>query len=105
MMRMSKEVSATPVSTYGVFKTFRLPQGGAAIKRGTLLNAASLENLILPTHSRLVGLLPAAINNIATYDAGPGTAQADGAKALIAFLHSSEAKAVFKARGLTPTGL
>ena len=66
------------------------------------MNAASLENLILPTYSRLVGLLPAAINNITTYAAGPGagTAQADGAKALIAFLHSSEAKAVFTMRGL-----
>lgn len=54
----------------------------------------------------LVGPLPAEINNITTYAAGPGagTAQADGAKALIAFLHSPEAKAVFKARGLKPAG-
>lgn len=52
----------------------------------------------------LVGPLPADINNITTYAAGPGagTTQADGAKALIAFLHTPEAKAVFKARGLKP---
>jgi molybdate transport system substrate-binding protein len=52
----------------------------------------------------MVGPLPAELNNITTYAAGPGagTSQADAANALIKFLHTPEAAAVFKARGLTP---
>lgn len=52
----------------------------------------------------LVGVLPGDMNNITTYAAGLGSGgkDADAVKALIAFLHSPEAKAVFRARGLTP---
>jgi molybdate transport system substrate-binding protein len=54
----------------------------------------------------MVGPLPAELNNITTYAAGPGagTTQADAANALIRFLHTPEAQAVFKARGLKPEG-
>jgi molybdate transport system substrate-binding protein len=52
----------------------------------------------------LVGPLPGDLNNITIYGAGLGaeTRQADGGKALIKFLHTPEARAVFKARGLNP---
>jgi molybdate transport system substrate-binding protein len=52
----------------------------------------------------LVGPLPAEINNITGYSAGIGkdSKQAEGASALIKFLHTPEAAAVFKAKGLTP---
>lgn len=52
----------------------------------------------------LVGPLPAEINNITGYSAGigRGSKQAEGANALIKFLHTPEAAAVFKAKGLTP---
>jgi molybdate transport system substrate-binding protein len=52
----------------------------------------------------LVGPLPGDLNNITVYAAGvsSGTTQADAAKALIKFLHTPEAQAVFKARGLKP---
>jgi molybdate transport system substrate-binding protein len=52
----------------------------------------------------MVGPLPAELNNITTYAAGPGagTTQADAANALIKFLHTPEAQGVFKARGLKP---
>jgi molybdate transport system substrate-binding protein len=52
----------------------------------------------------VVGTLPGDLNNITVYAAGPGagTAQGDAAQALIKFLHSPEAQAVFKARGLKP---
>lgn len=52
----------------------------------------------------LVGPLPAALNNITRYAAGPNPAsgQAAACQALAKFLHSPAAKAVFKARGLTP---
>jgi molybdate transport system substrate-binding protein len=52
----------------------------------------------------MVGPLPAELNNITTYAAGPGagTTQAEAANALIKFLHTPEAAAVFKARGLKP---
>jgi molybdate transport system substrate-binding protein len=52
----------------------------------------------------LVGPLPGDLNNITVYAAGvgSGTTQADAAKALIKFLHTPEAAAVFKARGLVP---
>jgi molybdate transport system substrate-binding protein len=54
----------------------------------------------------MVGPLPADLNNITTYAAGPGagTSQGDAANALIKFLHTPEAAAVFKARGLKPEG-
>jgi molybdate transport system substrate-binding protein len=52
----------------------------------------------------LVGPLPKELNNITVYAAGvgAGSAQAAAAQALIEFLHTPEAKAVFKARGLNP---
>ena len=52
----------------------------------------------------MVGPLPADLNNITVYAAGLGTGskQADAANALIKFLHTPEAAAVFKARGLKP---
>jgi molybdate transport system substrate-binding protein len=52
----------------------------------------------------MVGPLPADINNITTYAAGPGagTTQAEAANALIKFLYTPKAAAVFKARGLKP---
>lgn len=52
----------------------------------------------------LVGAPPGDLNNVTTYSAGPGTGtkQADAANALIKFLHTPEAQAVFKARGLKP---
>jgi molybdate transport system substrate-binding protein len=54
----------------------------------------------------MVGPLPADLNNITTYAAGSGagTLQGDAANALIKFLHTPEAAAVFKARGLKPEG-
>jgi molybdate transport system substrate-binding protein len=52
----------------------------------------------------LVGPLPAELNNITMYSAGvgAGSQQAEAANALIRFLHSPEAQAVFKAKGLKP---
>ncbi|MGA7040775.1 MAG: molybdate ABC transporter substrate-binding protein [Pseudolabrys sp.] len=53
----------------------------------------------------MVRPLPADLNNITAYAAGigAGSQQADAATALIRFLHSPEAQAVFKAKGLKPT--
>jgi len=52
----------------------------------------------------MVGPLPADLNNITAYAAGigAGSQQADAATALIRFLHSPEAQAVFKAKDLKP---
>jgi len=52
----------------------------------------------------VVGTLPGDLNNVTVYAAGPGagTTQGDAAQALIKFLHSPEAQAVFKAQGLKP---
>jgi molybdate transport system substrate-binding protein len=52
----------------------------------------------------MVGPLPADLNNITIYAAGPGagTKQTDAANAFIKFLHTPEAAAVFKAKGLKP---
>ncbi|HEY2137070.1 MAG TPA: molybdate ABC transporter substrate-binding protein [Xanthobacteraceae bacterium] len=52
----------------------------------------------------LVGSLPGDLDNITTYAAGvgAGSAQAAAARLLVDFLHTPEAKAVLKARGLTP---
>jgi molybdate transport system substrate-binding protein len=54
----------------------------------------------------LVGPLPADLNNITVYSAGVGTTtkEGDAGKALLAFLHTPEAQAVFKAKGLKPEG-
>jgi molybdate transport system substrate-binding protein len=52
----------------------------------------------------MVGPLPADLNNITVYAAGvgAGSQHAEAATALIRFLHSPEAQAVFKAKGLKP---
>lgn len=52
----------------------------------------------------LVGPLPNGLNNITRYAAGanPASGQVPACQALLKFLHSDKAKAVFKARGLTP---
>lgn len=52
----------------------------------------------------LVGPLPASLNTIAVFSAGTGTASAAPgmAQKLIDFLHTPEAGAVFKAKGLEP---
>ena len=52
----------------------------------------------------VVGPPPGDLNNITVYSAGisAGTQQADAANALIRFLHTPEAAAVLKAKGLKP---
>jgi molybdate transport system substrate-binding protein len=52
----------------------------------------------------MVGPLPGDLNNITVYAAGigAGSQQSDAANALIRFLHTPEAQAVFKAKGLKP---
>lgn len=54
----------------------------------------------------IVGPPPGDLNNVTMYSAGAaaGNKQADAGKALVHFLHSPEAQAVFKARGLKPEG-
>jgi len=55
--------------------------------------------------TEVVGLLPPELNLVTAYAAavGAGSAQADAAKALIAFLRSPEAAATYKAKGLDPS--
>lgn len=52
----------------------------------------------------IVGPPPGDLNNITTYSAGvsPDSKEPNGAKAMITFLQTPEAAAVFKARGLKP---
>jgi molybdate transport system substrate-binding protein len=52
----------------------------------------------------MVGPLPADLNNMTVYAAGigAGSQQSEVANALIRFLHSPEAQAVFKAKGIKP---
>ena len=52
----------------------------------------------------MVGPLPGDLNNITVYAAGigAGSQQSEAATALIRFLHTPEAQAVFKAKGLKP---
>jgi molybdate transport system substrate-binding protein len=52
----------------------------------------------------IVGPPPGDLNNITLYSAGVGkeSKQTEAASALIMFLHTPEAQAVFKAKGLTP---
>lgn len=52
----------------------------------------------------MVGPLPADLNNVTAFSAGlgAGTKEAAAATALMRFLHTPEAAAVFKARGLKP---
>ncbi len=52
----------------------------------------------------MVGTLPADLNNVTIYSAGVSsmTKETNAGNALVKFLHTPEAQAVFKARGLTP---
>ncbi|MGH6664871.1 MAG: molybdate ABC transporter substrate-binding protein [Pseudolabrys sp.] len=54
----------------------------------------------------IVGPPPGDLNNVTMYSAGPaaGSANAAAGNALVRFLHTPEAQAVFKARGLKPEG-
>jgi len=60
--------------------------------------------MVLTKQSLDAGPLPADLNNITVYAAGvgAGSQHAEAATALIRFLHSPEAQAVFKAKGLKP---
>ena len=88
-------------------KTKHPPQGGNAailVANGeAALAIQQVPEVISVAGVDFVGELPADLNNVTTYAASavPGTKQEDGAKALVKFLHSPEAAAVFKARGLT----
>lgn len=83
------------------------PSGNAA-----LLVADGEAELAIQQHSEVmsiagtdvVGPLPAAINDVTTFAAGVGAAshQAKAALQVIKFLHTPEATAVFKAKGLMP---
>ena len=89
-------------------KTKHPPQGGNAavlVANGEAeLAIQQVPEVISVAGVDFVGELPAELNNITAFAAGPvtGTKQEDAAKALVKFLHSPEAAAVFKARGLTP---
>jgi molybdate transport system substrate-binding protein len=89
-------------------KTKHPPQGGNAavlVANGEAeLAIQQVPEVISAAGVDYVGALPAELNNITAFAAGPvtGTKQEDAAKALVKFLHSPEAAAVFKARGLTP---
>jgi molybdate transport system substrate-binding protein len=84
------------------------PQGGNAavlVANGEAeLALQQVPEVISVSGVDFVGELPAELNNITAFAAGPvtGTKQEDAARALVKFLHSPEAAAVFKARGLTP---
>ena len=88
---------------------FPPPSGNAGelVAKGEAELAVQQEPEVLAVSGvDLVGPLPADINNITTYAAGPGagTKQLDAANALIKFLHTPEAAEVFKKRGLKPEG-
>jgi molybdate transport system substrate-binding protein len=89
-------------------RTRHPPQGGNAavlVANGAAeLAVQQVPEVVSVAGVDFVGELPADLNNITAFAAGPvaGTKQEDGAKALVKFLHSPEAAAVFKARGLTP---
>ena len=98
-MRIAEQVKA---------KTKHPPQGGNAavlVANGEAeLAVQQVPEVISVAGVDFVGELPADLNNVTAFAAGPvtGTKQEDGARALVKFLHSGEAAAVFKARGLTP---
>lgn len=89
-------------------KTKHPPQGGNAailVANGEAeLAIQQVPEVVSVSGVDFVGELPAELNNITAFAAGAasGTKQEDAAKALVRFLHSPEAAAVFKARGLTP---
>jgi molybdate transport system substrate-binding protein len=86
---------------------FPPPSGNAAnlVVSGEAALAIQQEPEVISVQGvDLVGPLPGDLNNNTVYAAGPSTTtkQADAANALIKFLHTPEAMAVFKARGLKP---
>lgn len=89
-------------------KTKHPPQGGNAavlVANGEAeLAIQQVPEVIAVSGVDFVGELPRELNNVTAFAAGPvtGTKQEDAARALVKFLHSPEAAAVFKARGLTP---
>ncbi len=89
-------------------KTRHPPQGGNAavlVANGEAeLAIQQVPEVVSVAGVDFVGELPADLNDITSYAAGSasGTKQDDAAKALVRFLHSPEAAAVFKARGLMP---
>src|SRR5215469_3904930 len=89
-------------------KTRHPPPGGNS---GNLLLTGEAElavqqkpELMSVAGTDVVGLLPAELNLVTAYVAGVGkdSAEAAAGKALIASLHSSEAAAAFKSKGLDP---
>lgn len=83
------------------------PSGNAAVlvASGQAELAVQQEPEVMSvTGVDMVGALPGDTNNITVFGAGTGagTSQPEAAQALIKFLHSDEAKAVLKARGLKP---
>jgi molybdate transport system substrate-binding protein len=105
---LSKLVERMGIAADLKAKTKHPPQGGNAavlVANGeAALAIQQVPEVISVTGVDFVGELPAELNNITAFAAGPvsGTKQEDAAKALVKFLHSGEAAAVFKARGLTP---
>jgi molybdate transport system substrate-binding protein len=89
-------------------KTKHPPQGGNAavlVANGEAeLAIQQVPEVIAVSGVDFVGELPEGTNNITSFAAGSvvGTKHEDAAKALVKFLHSPEAAAVFKARGLMP---
>lgn len=83
------------------------PSGNAAnlVVSGDAVLAIQQEPEVMSVSGvDVVGAPPGDLNNITTYAAGlsPTTRDPNAAKALIKFLKSPEAQAVFKARGLKP---
>ena len=105
---LSKLVERLGIADQVKAKAKHPPQGGNAaeiVARGEAeLAIQQVPEVISVAGIDFVGELPGDTNNITAFAAGPvtGTKNEDAAKALVRFLHSGEAAAVFKARGLTP---
>ena len=103
---LSKLVERIGIADEMKAKTRHPPAGGNAallVANGEAeLAIQQVPEVISVKGVDFVGPLPGDLNNITTYAAGPGagTKHEDAARALIRFLHSPEAAAVFKARGL-----
>jgi molybdate transport system substrate-binding protein len=81
----------------------------ASVASGQVALVMTLMSELLPVHGiDVVGPFPADLQNYVSFGgaAGAKTSQIEGAKALIAFLKSSEAAPVYKAKGMeiTPAG-
>jgi molybdate transport system substrate-binding protein len=89
-------------------KTKHPPAGGNSanlvVSGETDLAVQQEPEVMSVTGVDVVGPPPGDLNNVTAYAAGVGTdsTKADAVKALIEFLHSPAAQAVFKARGLKP---